>query len=232
MLLIRAGAVNLRTMTTDQKDSVAGRAGVCFGVIILAAGASSRMGKPKLLLPWGGTSVLGHLIEQWRELKANQIAVVLASGNSTIGIELDRLGFPAASRIANPQSERGMFSSIQRAAGWGKWDSGLTHGVIVLGDQPHLLRATLRALLDFAAAQPQKICQPSRRGRPRHPVVLPKAILDQIKDSRDATLKQFLQNHAHAMALRELDDPGLDFDVDTPGDYEQALRLFRESRRS
>ena len=38
-----------------------------FGVVILAAGASSRMGKPKLVLPWGKTSVLGHLIEQWKQ---------------------------------------------------------------------------------------------------------------------------------------------------------------------
>jgi len=199
-------------------------------VVILAAGASSRMGTPKLLLPWGGTSVLGHFIEQWRAVKANQIAIVLASGHTSIGIELDRLGFPAANRIANPQPDRGMFSSIQCAATWGKWDSALTHGVIVLGDQPHLLRETLRALLDFAAAQSQKICQPSRRGRPRHPVVLPKAILDQIKDSREETLKQFLQNNPPAVALLEWDDPGLDFDVDTPADYEQALRLFRETR--
>ena len=161
-----------------------------------------------------------------------RVRVALDVASESFRRELDRLGFPAANRIANPQSERGMFGSIQCAAGWGKWDSGLTHEVIVLGDQPHLLRETLQALLDFAAARPLKICQPSRRGRPRHPVVLPKAILDQIKDSRDATLKQFLQNHAHAVALLEMDDPGLDFDVDTPGDYERALRLFRESRRS
>ena len=38
---------------------------VRVGVVILAAGRSRRMGKPKLLLPWGETSVLGHLIRQW-----------------------------------------------------------------------------------------------------------------------------------------------------------------------
>ena len=48
------------------------------GVVILAAGRSARMGRPKLLLPWGGTSVLGHLIRQWEALGAKQIAVVCA----------------------------------------------------------------------------------------------------------------------------------------------------------
>src|SRR5437762_527399 len=72
---------------------------------------------------------------------------------------------------------------------------------------------------------PEKICQPGWRGRPRHPVVLPKAIFEQLKDSREETLKQFLQNNASAVALREMDDPGLDFDMDTPADYEKALQL-------
>ena len=40
------------------------------GVVILAAGRSARMGRPKLLLPWGETSVLGHLIKQWQALGA------------------------------------------------------------------------------------------------------------------------------------------------------------------
>jgi len=198
---------------------------IACGVIILAAGASSRMGKPKLLLPWGETSVLGHLIKQWQGLGAKQIAVVHGTGHKAIGSEMDRLGFPVANRIANPQPERGMFSSIQCAASWGGWNSALTHWVIALGDQPHLRRETLRQLIEFNASQPDGICQPSRHGRPRHPVVLPKAIFERLKDSREETLKQFLQHNASALTLREMDDPGLDFDMDTPADYEKALRL-------
>jgi len=199
---------------------------IACGVIILAAGASSRMGKPKLLLPWGDTSVLGHLIKQWQPPGAEQIAVVHGTGDKVIGSELDRLGFPAANRITNPQPGRGMFSSVQCAASWGEWNPALTHWVIVLGDQPHLRRETLRTLLDLATAHPEKICQPGRRARSRHPVVLPKAIFKRLKDSREETLKQFLQNNASAVTLREMDDPGLDFDMDTPADYEKALRLF------
>src|ERR1017187_4844161 len=84
-----------------------------LGVIILAAGRSARMGKPKLLLPWGKTSVLGHLIEQWRALGADQIAVVCAPGDVAVRAELDRLGVLEGNRIGNPAPERGMFSSVQ-----------------------------------------------------------------------------------------------------------------------
>src|SRR5258706_425777 len=98
-----------------------------IGAIILAAGSSTRMGKPKLLLPWGGTSVMGHLIGQWREAGAEQIAVVIAGGNGVIAQELDRLEFPARDRMVNPAPERGMFSSIQCAAGWAGWKAELSH---------------------------------------------------------------------------------------------------------
>ena len=229
LLSIWAYAVNLRPMTIDERGDAVGRAVLDFGVVILAAGASSRMGKPKLLLPWGGTSVLGHLIVQWKALGAGQIAAVWATGNQAVSAELDRLDFPRLNQVVNPTPERGMFSSIQCAARWSGWNAELTHWAIVLGDQPHLRLDTLRALLDFAGAHSNQVCQPSRRGRRRHPVMVPKTVLTELKDSRAESLKEFLQALPSGAALCELDDPGLDFDVDTPADYEQALRLFLES---
>src|SRR6266496_2975728 len=200
-----------------------------LGVVILAAGASSRMGQPKLLLTWNTTTVLGHLIGQWQSLDARQIAVVCSADDKIVDGELDRLGFPCANRIPNPEPDRGMFSSIQSAARWRGWAGPLTHWAIVLGDQPHLRLETLRALLGFAALHSDRICQPARNGHPRHPVVLPKAIFERLKDSSEGTLQQFLRNHAAAVALCELDDSGLDLDLDTPADYAEALRRFQAS---
>jgi len=194
-----------------------------LGVVILAAGRSARMGRPKLLLPWGRTSVLGHLLAQWRALRAAQMAVVCAPGNRAIQKELDRLAFPAENRIYNPTPERGMFSSIQCAAQWPGWHAGLTHWAIVLGDQPHLQRQTLRRVLDFSARHPAKICQPARQGHGRHPVLLPQAVLRRLAGSRAVTLKGFLAARPRQVALCELDDRGLDLDIDQPEDYEQAL---------
>jgi molybdenum cofactor cytidylyltransferase len=145
----------------------------CLGVAVLAAGAAARMGRPKLLLPWGTTSVLGHLVEQWRTLQAEQVTVVCAQDEPAIQAELDRLRFPRPDRLFNAHPERGMFSSIQCAAQWSGWKPALTHWTIVLGDQPHIRERTLRQLLAFAAAHPDKICQPARSGHRRHPLVLP-----------------------------------------------------------
>jgi len=199
---------------------------ISLGVIILAAGASSRMGQPKLLLPWSDTTVLGHLIAVWRELGATQIAVVVAPDNTGTQTELNRLNLPGENRITNPQPGRGMFSSIQCAARWTGWNPAVTHWAIVLGDQPHLQIKTLRALLDFAAQQPDKICQPARNGRGRHPVLLPAVVFKKLSGSSLENLKEFLQTMEADIARTELDDAGLDFDMDTPADYERARQLF------
>src|ERR1019366_10818668 len=109
-----------------------------LAVLLLGAGASSRMGRPKLLLPWRGTTIIGHLLSQWREVGAAQIAVVLRPDDAALMAELDRLNFSKSDRIENPQPERGMFSSIVCAANWQGWQKDISSWAIVLGDQPHL----------------------------------------------------------------------------------------------
>lgn len=201
-----------------------------LGVVLLAAGRSARMGTPKLLLPWGGTSVLGHLLEQWRALGTKQIAVVCAVGDREVQAELARLGLTERDRIYNPTPERGMFNSICGAAQWPGWEPALTHWAIVLGDQPHLQPQTLRRVLAFSAAHPTQVCQPARRGHGRHPVLLPEAVFRQLAGSTATTLKEFLAARASEVALYEADDPGLEVDIDRPEDYDKALDLAGKRR--
>jgi molybdenum cofactor cytidylyltransferase len=194
--------------------------------VILAAGASRRMGRPKLLLPWGETSVLGYLLGKWARLGARQITVVCAADAQPLAGELDHLNFPVADRIVNPAAERGMFSSIQCAAGWPGWNAELTHWIVTLGDQPHLKESTLQKLLDFGAKNPEKICQPMRGGRRKHPVLFPRRLFLELKNTLTADLKMFLVERAKDLSGFESNDAGLDVDMDTPEDYERARRMF------
>lgn len=193
-----------------------------LGVIILAAGASSRMGRPKLLLPWQDTTVIGHLISQWRELGVAQIAVVMQPGDAALATELDRLGFSKQDRIINPHPERGMFSSILCAANWAGWRDDILRWAIALGDQPHLKMETLRTLLNFSSLNSDAICQPAYNGRTAHPVILPQAVLESLKTSRAQNLKDFLQHSASRSVQHVINDPGLTLDLDTPEDYIKA----------
>jgi molybdenum cofactor cytidylyltransferase len=201
---------------------------VQIGVAILCAGASSRMGRPKLLLPWDRTSVIGHLLRQWRNLGARQIAVVCRPDDDPLSRELDRLRFPKRNRIINPSPERGMFSSIVCAANWPNWEPPLTAWAIVLGDQPHLPTPKLRALLTFQRKHLESICQPSFGGHGQHPVLLPRRAWAELAKSKAATLKEFL---AHDRVIEcPIDDARLTLDLDTPQDYIRLLRLSKNER--
>ena len=183
-----------------------------------------------MLLPWGQTTVLGRLVEQWRELGAAQTGVVHAADDLLLVAEPDRLRVAPDERIVNPDPSRGMFSSIQCAARWGDWKHSLVQVAVVLGDQPHLADATLRGLIDFARSHPENICQPSYQGRGRHPVFLPRTTFESLATTPAATLKEFMILHASIVRRVELAAPGLDLDLDTPGDYERACQQFLGER--
>jgi len=200
-----------------------------LGVLLLAAGTSTRMGRPKLLLPWEGGTVLSHLLNRWKQIPPRQLTVVHSPANSAVEAELDRLEWPCSQRILNPRPELGMFSSIQCAARWDGWAADLTHWAIALGDQPLVRLATLRQLLAFAVLQPDRVAQPSRLGRGRHPVILPAPVFRQLATTTAENLKEFLSATGQTPARCEAEDPGLDLDLDVPADYERAL--VEQSRR-
>ena len=177
------------------------------------------MGRNKLLLPWRGTTVIGQIIAQWRQLGAAHIAVVLRENDFALATELEALDFPKANRITNPQPERGMWSSVVCAAAWNGWPPDISHWAIVLGDQPHLKFETLRALLDFAGQNPGAVCQPEFGERERHPVVLPRNIFLALKKSHATTLKHFLESSDCPRRLCAVADAGVEFDLDTPEDF-------------
>jgi molybdenum cofactor cytidylyltransferase len=181
------------------------------------------MGRSKLLLPWGDTSILGHQIDAWRQLGAAQVGVVYAAGDEGIIAELDRLAFPSGDRIVNPRPEDGMFGSVRCAARWSGWKAELSHSAITLGDQPHLRTETLQAVLELSRAQPDRICQPRVFGHLRHPVAMPVGLFQQLRDTKASTLKEFLASQE--VVACEVNDAGLELDIDTPEDYERALRL-------
>jgi CTP:molybdopterin cytidylyltransferase MocA len=169
-------------------------------------------------LPWGENTILGHLIQQWTELGAAQIAVVIEAKSPLVA----HVG--GVDSIVNPQPDLGMFSSVQCAARWDGWKPEVTHFVITLGDQPHVGIETLKVIINFAAQNPRHVCQLSRHGRPRHPVILPKGSFLELAGAKEPNLKEFLRARESQRRLLESADASLDVDIDTPEDYEKALQ--------
>jgi len=195
-------------------------------IAILAAGESRRMGSPKLCLRWKGTTVLGHLLTQWREAGAEKILVIHPpESDAPVVKELDRLGVPASQRAPTVAFERGMMGSVVTAAGRAAQDATLTHLVIALGDQPHLRPETLRAFLLLCADSPGKIVRVLHKDKPGHPLALPANLCPDLSKTSTATLRDFLGQQNIPVIDLTTPDSGVLFDLDTPDDYANASRL-------
>jgi molybdenum cofactor cytidylyltransferase len=192
---------------------------VAFGVVILAAGASARMGSCKLLLPWGEKTILTHLLGQWRNIGVAQIAPVIDPSNQLLRNALEHAGFSSSNWIENRAPQLGMFGSLQQASRWTTWLSTLTHWIVSLGDQPQVRMSTLRLLVDTARKNPMRICQPSLHGRAAHPIVLPANYFRELARRDIPDLRVYLRTHESFRLRVPVDDPGVSEDLNTPEDY-------------
>jgi len=180
------------------------------------------MGHPKLCLPWGKTSILGHILAQWRDAGAERLLVIHATGETPVTRELDRLRIPPAQHAATLAPERGMMGSVVTAAREALRDISLTHLVIAPGDQPQLGAETLRDLLHACEAAPGKIVRMIFQGKPGHPLALPANVLAELSVTSSETLRDFLRLRDMPACDLTSHDSGILVDMDTPEDYARA----------
>ena len=204
---------------TKTKNLVLNEAPFAFGVVILAAGASTRMGTCKLLLPWDGKTILTHLLDQWRITGAAQIAPVIDPSNQPLRTALAHAGFSPSDWIENPSPQLGMFSSLQEASRWTGWLSTLTHWIISLGDQPHIETSTLCVLLNAARENPTRICQPALNGETAHPIILPGSNFRELAQNDVPDLRTYIRRQEPFRLRVPVEDAGVSGDLDTPEDY-------------
>ena len=168
------------------------------------------MGRPKLLLPFRGDTVVGSLVRALREGGISEIVLVTAPGDEA----LRDWGEEAGVRIVvNPEPERGMLSTI--LAGITVVDPGQPLAVCP-ADLPALLPSTVRTVLE--AGSPLAV--PSYQGRRGHPLVISPELIPEIRTLHlDVGLRELLERHPEKLRVIEVDDPGAVRDVDTPEDY-------------
>ena len=190
-----------------------------LSAIILAAGLSSRMGQPKLLLPWGGTTVLGKVISTFAAAGIKEIIVVTGGGHEQIERLVADLAkdYPART-VYNPVFARGqMLSSIQ--AGLAALDSQPLAALIGLGDQPQVRQETVR---DIAAAFVQSnspLVIPIFQDRRGHPWLAARLLWPNIMAlPASTTPRQILNTYAGQVEYVAADESILQ-DLDTPEDY-------------
>lgn len=197
------------------------RAGGATGkvaAVVLAGGASKRMGRAnKLLAAYHGVPLVYRAVRTATQSDAAEVIVVTGHEADLVRRALSGLDVRF---IHNPAYPEGLSTSLR--AGIGVVSEPIAGALVLLGDMPRLTAKTVNALIErFNADDGKSICQPLFEGRPGNPILWPREFFSDILDiGGDIGARQLLERHAARVSLVEVDDPGIHFDIDEPGDLD------------
>jgi molybdenum cofactor cytidylyltransferase len=187
--------------------------------IILAAGASTRMGQPKQLLPVSGRPMVRRVTEAVCAAGLQQVIVVLGARADAVAGALQ--GLPVK-MITNPAWQGGLSTSIR--AGLGALHPEIDAALLVLADQPQLGPELLRALVDHYRATGARIVAPYYEGQRGNPVLFDRALFAELgRVEGDRGGRMLIAHHEAHLVRVDVDDPAVVADIDTPDDYEASI---------
>ena len=182
--------------------------------LVLAAGGSARLGRPKQLLPFGGRTLLAHTLDTARGCELDPLVCVLGGAADDVRATVDLAGVEV---VVNDGFGRGCSSSIAAALPVVSGDVL----VLLLGDQPGVVPSSVRALLAGRGDAPLEVCRyDDGRG---HPFAFARSVFAELAALHgDKGVWKLLDRAGPGVV--EVRVPGeVPPDVDTWEDYEAAL---------
>lgn len=185
--------------------------------LILAAGASTRMGRPKQLLDWGGRPLVRAAAETALAARLDPLLVVV--GGARVEVEAALAGLPLMI-VANPDYASGQSSSLRVGIGALGPDAGAV--VVLLGDQPFVTAAIVARLVAEWRASAAPIVAPIYAGQRGNPVLFARALFPELLAIQgDQGARAVLAADRARIHLVEFEDPRPLADIDTLEDYER-----------
>lgn len=185
-----------------------------LAAVVLAAGASTRMGRPKALVPWRGRPFVAHAIALAERAGARPIAVV----QGAIALPADAI--VGAERVENPRWPEGPLTSLQaglaRALG-----EPIDAVLVVTIDRPHIAATTIDALVAAWRGAPDRVWQPSFEGVHGHPIVWPVDLARRLAALEPPSTARDLAHASDVMLRRSylpVEDPAVIENLDRPED--------------
>lgn len=183
--------------------------------IILAAGSSTRMGRPKALLPLGDSTFLGRLVKTFAT-HCDPVIVVLGGDAEAVQAALKES--PGVVAALNPDHRLGMLSSLQ--TGLAHAPAGSPGAVFTLVDHPRLKAETLGAVLRHLEQPGAEVVIPRYGGQRGHPVALSWRVAEELLAMvKTGSPKDVIRKHRAETVFVDLDDPAIVEDIDTPEDF-------------
>lgn len=187
--------------------------------IILAAGQSRRMGRPKMLLPWGNSTVIERVITTFLEAGVQDILVVTGGAREEVERAID--AYPVRRLYNENHASAEMLSSIQK--GLQALPEEAQSALIGLGDQPQVRGEVVRLVCEAYRQSGAGLIVPSYQMRRGHPWLVARALWSELltMDASDSP-RNFLTRHADEIHYVNVDTDTILADLDTREDYERA----------
>jgi molybdenum cofactor cytidylyltransferase len=184
--------------------------------LVLAAGGSERLGRPKQLLPYGSATLLDHVLDTARSCEFDQLLCVVGGGADEVRSQVD---FGGLEVVENQEFGEGCSSSI--AAALAAVDPRSDVLVLILADQPGVTPETVSTLLAGRGDAPIAACGYSDgRG---HPLAFSRDLFGELATLHgDKGVWKLLDRHADEAVDVPIEGP-IPRDVDTWDDYQAVL---------
>ncbi len=178
------------------------------------------MGSPKPLLPFGETTFLGHLLEQFLTSRASPVVVVLGHEADAV---LAQVPLGEAGAVVNPDYRQGMLSTI-RAGLRALQHESVAGALICPVDHPQVSAALVDLLIGRFEETKAPIVIPVHHGRRGHPVLFSQTLFEEIQDAPDKVgARQVVWDHANELLEVSTEDRGIIADIDTPEQYKDLM---------
>ena len=188
--------------------------------LVLGAGESKRMGRPKLLLPFGDKTIVEHILDNIGQSKTDKILVVLGSHREEI---LSKIGGRPVETIINYRYREGMLSSIQ--TGFAALPMQASAALVCLGDQPLIPISVFDDLIEAYEETNKGIVLPVHNKRRGHPILIDLKYRQEILGlSPSIGLRALVHNHPRDVPEMEVETPHILKDIDYPEDYQSQLK--------
>ena len=199
--------------------------------ILLAAGVSRRMGTLKALLDWQGRSLIIHQIVSLREAGVDEVIVVLGHRSdelqARIGVNRDVYNLGRVRCVTNEDYAQGKTTSIKTGLFALGPSADPDAAILMLNvDQPRSTGIVRQTLAAHHHSDGNLITIPTYQGKGGHPIVVSRRLFGELVaiDERTEGMRAVTDRHRDATQRVELGAPELLWDVNTPEQYQAALK--------
>src|SRR5215204_6268993 len=195
--------------------------------LVLAAGGSTRMGRPKQLAELDGRPLLAHVLAALDEAPVDRVVVALGGA---AGAVLERVELGRAEPLVVEGWAAGMGHVL--AATLGQAGDDWAAVVVLLGDQPLVSRGAVARVVEAWRSGAGPVVTATYGGRPGHPKLFDRRLLaDLLRLTGDTGARDLLATHPDRVHRVEVGDLGSDTDIDVEADLERVGHLLTTTNR-